>query len=953
MSSGKADPTPHFSRDAEATTVEKLGKSVLSGKWGLVSFQRDSVWTDIDILKFFHSLYLGVPVGVVYAWKVRGTDTKSRRTGEYLPPHPARSFSGFEKNFGDGSKSQFLVLDGQQRLTSLSKLRASISDSTYLKPIVVDLEQIKKVDSTGAFKFVKEIKDISSNQVHLQSLLDMGTDTFMATTETDQIYFKEVSQLEKTFTQRSIPVQVLEPWIDNQDALWIFITVNKAGQTLGKLDLAESILRACWQDFPARLEQLVEELQTIYIGMKDAKALTSNGFSIFSKENILRCILFELLGTSDYGVLVEQRKLDVYGTTLKNGQDLSLNELTKAFDKISRGAKLLQTHLKDTLALNTTKGLMKYAIMNGITFFSETKKDGRTDKDVGRILTWIILSSYYTHWNATSPFVALDQTLKLVSADSVEWDNLASIIIDPVRIDKPERVNPLLERIEKDKKTISLEDLIPVYKSGSNDVYGYPFTDKAGFPFKNVILCTLPMYFSSQDWRDGSLIGNTDFNQRTIHHIFPKSKFEADDVVNSLAEIEWNEKKGIGFSDIANYSPSEKERLTEIIRKSLVNGGAKVTGRLEVFREKEKKDGKLPKKDRIKKMELERKIDSINLAISNIDSGDKELNLIDEIQSCTQWWYKFGNKRDKLKNRLGNLSILKQSANSSLGVEWPKAAIFNRYGTSHPERVESQFIPLDDGSIFEKENYSNFCNGREEIIHQKLSILLKSFIAGDLSIKNESAKKVDWIEEITKDNAELKIERKSTAFYDLNLSNTPSHKKSYIVSALVRACVAMANNGGGAVAIGVSDEGHVLGLDHDLEFIKSKYPGASNHFDEYIKMIRGKLDQTEPMLRFRIEPLNHDGKQCLLILLDGSTSFIKQKQYYYTNKNGELGTKSGVYWTRRSGETREFVLNHNKELRFYPQGGKSKEVDDGWELEFDGEIWLGNSKSGPWKIKDV
>ena len=118
-----------------------------------------------------------------------------------------------------------------------------------------------------------------------------------------------------------------------------------------------------------------------------------------------------------------------------------------------------------------------------------------------------------------------------------------------------------------------------------------------------------------------------------------------------------------------------------------MNGGAKVTERLEVFRVKEKKDGKLPKKYRIKKMELERKIDSINLTIYNIDSGDKKLNIIDEIQSCTQWWYKFGNKRDKLKNRLGNLSILKQSANSSLVVEWPKAAIFNRYGTSHPERV--------------------------------------------------------------------------------------------------------------------------------------------------------------------------------------------------------------------------------------------------------------------------
>ena len=954
MARAKGDPTPHFSADAVATDVEELGKMVLSGKWGLVSFQRDSVWTDTDVLKFFHSLYLGVPVGVVYAWKVRDASTKSRRSGEQLMPHPSRSFSGFEKNYGDGSKAKFLVLDGQQRLTSLSRLRASISDASFLKPVVVDLKCIRQVDSTKAFKFSKDVGSLSNSQVHLQELLDLGTDTFMATSGTDQSFFKEVSQLEKTFTTRSIPVQFLESWIDNQDALWVFITVNKAGQTLDKLDLAESILRACWQDFPAKLELLVKELQTIYVGMKEANPISAEAYSVFSKENILRCILFELLGTSDYGVLVDQRKLDVYGTILKNGKELNEKELTLAFNKIRKGAKLLKTHLKDTLGLNTTNGLMKYAVMNGITFFSETKKDGRTNKEVGRILTWIILSSYYTHWNATSPFVALDQTLKLVSAENVEWEKLATIIIDPIRIDKPDRVNALINRVGSEKKVLALEDLIPEYVPGSHDVYGYPLTDKAGFPFKNLILCTLPLYFSSQDWRDGSLIGKTDFNKRTIHHIFPKSKFGIDNVVNSFAEAEWHGKKGISYNEIKNVSSEERKELVGILRPCLVSGSRKVAENLGLILEKETNDAKLAKKDRIKKLILEEKLQSINSVILKIDSN-KEFDLTVEIGKCTEWWYKFGNNRDKLKNRLGNLSIVKQAANSSLGFEWPKEAIFNRYGLSHPERVKSQFIPLDEGSLFEKENYSNFCDEREELVHQYLAKLLKSFISGDFSIQSHQNSDIDWLDVISKDQGELRVERKSTAFFDINNSETPEHKTSPIVSAFVRACVAMANSGGGAVAIGVSDEGEVIGLNHDLEYIKEKYPNEKNHFDEYIKMIGGKLDQTEPKLRFEILDLVKEEKQCLVIVLEGGTGFVKQQKYNTRDSvTGDIQSRKNVYWIRRSGSTREFVLNHQKELRFYPtNGGKSKETKEGFELEFDGEIWVRKSNKQRWKIKEI
>jgi len=59
------DATPWFSREPQQFTVKQLGEHILDGSFGLVGFQRDSVWEPSDRLSFFHSLFLGVPVVIV------------------------------------------------------------------------------------------------------------------------------------------------------------------------------------------------------------------------------------------------------------------------------------------------------------------------------------------------------------------------------------------------------------------------------------------------------------------------------------------------------------------------------------------------------------------------------------------------------------------------------------------------------------------------------------------------------------------------------------------------------------------------------------------------------------------------------------------------------------------------------------------------------------------------
>ena len=173
----KADPSPWFSKLVGKIDIANLAKKITSGKWGLVTFQRDSVWGDKEELELFNSLFFGVPVGVIYAWKTRQKETKSKRTGETLSSHPSRSFSGFESNYGTGKNATHLILDGQQRLTTLAKLHASITKPEIMLPLIANLDKLSNPGNNIAFRYAKNsecLTDLRENEIYVQDLIKLG-----------------------------------------------------------------------------------------------------------------------------------------------------------------------------------------------------------------------------------------------------------------------------------------------------------------------------------------------------------------------------------------------------------------------------------------------------------------------------------------------------------------------------------------------------------------------------------------------------------------------------------------------------------------------------------------------------------------------------------------------------------------------------------------------------------
>jgi uncharacterized protein with ParB-like and HNH nuclease domain len=89
---------------AEAT-VEELVGMIERGELRLPEMQRQYVWRSTRVRDLFDSLYRGYPSGAILVWE---TDE----------PVPLREFALAQQT--SGFTSTRLLLDGQQRLTSLS-----------------------------------------------------------------------------------------------------------------------------------------------------------------------------------------------------------------------------------------------------------------------------------------------------------------------------------------------------------------------------------------------------------------------------------------------------------------------------------------------------------------------------------------------------------------------------------------------------------------------------------------------------------------------------------------------------------------------------------------------------------------------------------------------------------------------------------------------------------------
>ena len=227
--------------------VEDLLKDIKSGKLGLPDLQRPFVWKDNKVRDLLDSMLKGFPIGYIMIWSAPEDYENVKQIGLN------------EKNY---KRSEDLVIDGQQRLTSLiaSMYGIKVKDKRFKErririvynPLEAKFEvwsnryekdplwinDISKLfeadDRHEATKFRREfIKRLNEYKVSKEEPL---------LTDDEEVAIEENLNALLDLKDYSLPVLKIRQKADEEDVADIFKRVNSGGQNLNENNFIETLL---------------------------------------------------------------------------------------------------------------------------------------------------------------------------------------------------------------------------------------------------------------------------------------------------------------------------------------------------------------------------------------------------------------------------------------------------------------------------------------------------------------------------------------------------------------------------------------------------------------------------------------------------------------------------------------------------------------------------------------
>lgn len=261
------DPSLKLATNTKAITyipsqrsIGSLMESLENGELRLPELQRPFLWKAKQISTLIESLYKGYPVGYLMFWNVNITDIKDG------------------KSIGTENKTTLarnLVLDGQQRLTSLftSLLGKPVKNSKYEE--VVHPVSFRPTDEEFAtpnpatLNSPEFIDDISIFFRKDKDFYQFKNSYVEKLSENRELGREEIQQIDKAFTRLhniwSQQLQVLEltQEVDTTVAEQIFVRINSAGTKLSQSDFILTLLSVNWDEGRKELESFCEKASVV------------------------------------------------------------------------------------------------------------------------------------------------------------------------------------------------------------------------------------------------------------------------------------------------------------------------------------------------------------------------------------------------------------------------------------------------------------------------------------------------------------------------------------------------------------------------------------------------------------------------------------------------------------------------------------------------------------------
>ena len=394
-----------------STILEKIDEKQLF----VPAFQREYVWKRDDAKQLIDSLIKDYPTGTMLTWETS------------VPPELKGPYQ-YSKEMG----AVKLLLDGQQRMTTLYMLIRGEVPSYYTLPEIVndtrglyvnlDTLELSYYMKTRMEKnpYWQNITDIFQKKIRfrdvVRKLKEQGAE--IADEQEDRI--DDNTRAIENIVDREFPEQIIPPKASIKEAIDIFYKVNASGVALTEAELALAQISGYW---PQARDAFKEKLS----------ALAKQGF-VFK----LDFMVYALLGCmynlgSDmrrlHGQENLQQQLDEEGNVIREGIKEAWDKLDKYVLDYVMNLMRSKAYVDHTAEINSV-----YALIPIIVFFYKKHKTTIPEQQLWRIIKWFYYSQIRARYVSQLP-QKLDFDLRIVSQSERPFEQLLGVIAEERRLE--------------------------------------------------------------------------------------------------------------------------------------------------------------------------------------------------------------------------------------------------------------------------------------------------------------------------------------------------------------------------------------------------------------------------------------------------------------------------------------------------------------------------------------
>jgi hypothetical protein len=414
----------------EASVTQLVGM-IEKGQIRLPEMQRKFVWKATKVRDLLDSLYRGYPSGTILMWE----------------PDETVALTSFSIKTDDKSAFKpMLLLDGQQRLTSLSSVlrgepvtvrgRRRPIDILFnlehpenpLTSVDVDEDDEDEFESDEFEQSEDAINEsiqqmtfvVSSSKLAASSHWIRVSDVFKDNSDKafltkagvesfdDPRYDKYTERIKKLRAIRDYVyrMDVLEPNLSYEEVTEIFVRVNSLGAKLRGSDLALAQITARWRDSL----RIFEELQ--------GKILSDHKFDL-ELGTILRSLVIQATGQSKF----------------KTVSSLSQSKLETAWKENERAMTFALNFLRSNVKIDSSALLTSPYIILVIAFWGAKRSYKISDAEATKMTRWVLLANAKARFARGSSESILDQDLLALREGGGADQLIERLVIQVGRLD--------------------------------------------------------------------------------------------------------------------------------------------------------------------------------------------------------------------------------------------------------------------------------------------------------------------------------------------------------------------------------------------------------------------------------------------------------------------------------------------------------------------------------------